>query len=236
MTKERLKRIIREMSIEYIVRISVFYIRKIYLFFSPVTIFFFKNRKRDYEPVEGEYSGYMNRRMSERGIELYLMKKIIQKWNETNCSIIEVGAVSPYGFPNSDFINDIIDPYDNHEKVTRKIDLFEFDFTGYNVISISTIEHVGLGDYGLNKDTTEKKYNAIEALKKILSECDKCLITFPIGYNKQLDKYVYENFKGTLCYKRGKFDNNWIKCSITDCRKTKYSRIRYADAICVIEK
>lgn len=231
MTKERFKRIMREMSLEYIINVSKWMLRETYFAISPAWIYWHRNGKRDYVPVENEYTGKMSHRMSERGLECRLLLDKVHHWKESgNENIIEVGAVSPYCFPG--LIKEILDVYDKNESVTKRIDLFDFDFTGYDVISISTIEHVGTGDYG-----NEVRNDATAALNKIMTECRHCLITFPIGYNKLLDKYVYHKLgKEVLCYKRGKHDNNFVRCTIEECIKTKYSRLRYADAIAVIEK
>lgn len=231
MTKERFKRIMREMSPDYIAEVVKWLLKKTYFAISPIWIYWHRNGKRDYSPIENEYTGEMSHRMSERGLECRLLLDKVNQWKrEGGENIIEVGAVSPYCFPG--LIDEILDVYDEHESVTKRIDLFDFDFTGYDVVSISTIEHVGTGDYN-----NEIREDAITALNKILRESRRCLITFPIGYNKGLDKYVFENLKGKItCYKRGKFDNNFVICMLSEGIKTKYSKLRYADAICVIEK
>lgn len=230
MTKERINRIMKEMSLDYIKRLSIFWLRKWNYAISAFYIRFYTNGKRDFLPLENEYCGDMSHRTSERIIECRLLLDKVTEWKKSgNANIIEVGAVSPYVFPN--LIEEILDCYDKHEKVTKRMDLFDFDFSGYDVISISTIEHVGTGDYN-NSIVKDATY----AIKKILDESRRCLITIPIGYNKLLDEYIYNNIKNIVCYKRGKFDNNFVVTPIEKCIHSKYSAIRYADAICVIEK
>lgn len=187
----------------------------------------------DYELVEADHNcGYATKRMTERGLELRLALDVCEQWKADGRKIIEVGAVTPYYF--SGMIKDVLDAYDKHEAVNLKMDLLDFDFSGYNVLSISTIEHVGLGDYQL-----EKHNNAMFALDKILSECEKCLIVWGMGYNKELDKYVIDKYKDSYleCYARGRFDNNWKKeVNVEKLKKCKYSDIGWADALAVIRK
>lgn len=186
-----------------------------------------------------EYNCGMNckLRLTERALEL----AVARDWgNQLNGDYIEIGAVTPYY--GSNFSNHlVIDPYDSHENVNIKKSLFEYDYFGKNVLSISTIEHVGTGDYGLDK--TE---SCIEALNKILEESSLCLISFPMGYNNILDKYVMEDnrFRGLttnvirVCvYGRNKYGNDW---EILDKPEKNYYKYSYgplwANCVCFIEK
>jgi hypothetical protein len=87
----------------------------------------------------------------------------------------------------------VIDPSDNHPQVTSHASLFEHDFIGKNVLSISTIEHVGKGEYGITENRT-----AVEALQKIVTESNYCLITVPLGWNNVLDEYLLKNESNEL--------------------------------------
>jgi hypothetical protein len=119
--------------------------------------------------------------------------------------------------------------------VNIKKSLFDIDLSMKNVISISTIEHIGTGDY--NMPINE---NCIEALDKILKESKNCLITIPIGFNKILDNYIASKsisaFAFIDIYYRSKKLNNWHHS--TDLNKIK--QISYgplwANGILVISK
>ena len=88
----------------------------------------------DFVLVESEYNcGFKNRRMTERGLELALAKEVIDSWKDEELSIIEVGAVTPYYFPG--MVKNILDAYDSHELVNYKMDLLDYDFTGWNVLA-----------------------------------------------------------------------------------------------------
>ena len=107
-------------------------------------------------------------------------------WLNAVDGVCEVGAVSPYYWP--DRVQNVIDPGDNHPSVTSRTSLFDHDFTGRNVLCVSTIEHVGTGEYGVTEVRT-----APEAIAKIVNEANKCLITVPFGWNRVLDQYLLSN-------------------------------------------
>ena len=143
--------------------------------------------------------------------------------------------MTPYYFPGA--IPDILDFSDSHALVNHRKDMFDFDYTGYNVLSVSTIEHVGRDDYDY-RGAPKAGGTAVDALEKILGECVHCMVSWPIGYNRLLDGYVLNNeIEGLVCYKRGKFDNDWRVCANKkEAFETEYSHLRWADAIAVIER
>lgn len=161
---------------------------------------FILNGKR-YALFEHPYNcGYKHARMTERSVELSLAREYIDSCNGT---IVEIGAVTPYYFFNNK-IAEIIDPTDIHKRVTRK-SIFDCDLNGKNVLSISTVEHIGTSDYGMHE--TE---NTVDAIEKILREADTCLITAPSGYNKLLDEWVKENQKSEIVkLMQRSMNNHW---------------------------
>ncbi len=125
--------------------------------------------------------GHPGTKRTERTVELALA----DYWLRDVTDVYEVGAVTPYYW--SDRVKEIIDPADGHPRVTSRTSLFDHDFTGKNVLSISTVEHVGTGDYGI----AERK-NPVDAITKIIIESTNCLITAPLGWNKTLDQYLMD--------------------------------------------
>jgi hypothetical protein len=93
--------------------------------------------------------------------------------------LVEVGAVTPYYIEST---HTCIDPTD--KKSNTKAFAQDYDFKSQNVLCISTVEHIGKGEYGLPR----QKGLAFEVLNKIFEESKSCLISWPIGYNKALDK------------------------------------------------
>ena len=60
--------------------------------------------------------------------------------------VVETGAVTPDDWPGR--ITTVVDPYDPHPLVTHRTSLFGTDLSGLDVLAISTLEHIGVGDYG----------------------------------------------------------------------------------------
>jgi len=186
---------------------------------------------------EHEYNCYYkNVRMTERAVELALTKE----WLKDKTEVIEVGAVTSYYWPN--LIKDIVDPADNHPLVNYKCSLFDKDFTDRNVLSISTIEHVGTFEHDL-----QLVEDCVEALIKLIKESKNCLITFPVGYNKKLDEYIksgqYKDMElknneklEVTVFDRGIIDNIFKQVPFEKWPKLKYSRYTGARAVAIIDK
>ena len=104
--------------------------------------------------------------------------------NKYKPCVIEVGAVLPW-YPEVQTIDHrVYDPLD--EKGTHHEFAENLDYNGKNVLSISTIEHIGNGDYGISVHENL----AIWVLDKIISESNIFLITFPRHHNALLTNYV----------------------------------------------
>jgi len=150
---------------------------------------------------------------TERTVELSLA----DYWLNHVSDVYEVGAVTPYYWPNR--VKAVIDPADSHGAVTSRTSLFENDFTGKNVLSISTVEHVGTGQYGISESK-----NSIDAIIKLLNESNQCLITAPLGWNTILDKYLldgeYEQTGYTFRFMIRQSDDTWVPAE----RKNAYIR------------
>lgn len=170
-------------------------------------------------------------RTTERTIELALIDDFLTRHGD---DAIELGAVSPYYFPGR--IKEVVDPADKHELVSARVSLFNYEFKGRNIVSVSTIEHIGKDDYGgvsAHEDCTK-------ALNLILGKSKSCLITFPVGYNQDLDEYVITTQFGPQVHVTGYFRsmlyNDWQeKHDIVHLRKYPYGP-KWANAVIVIEK
>lgn len=152
--------------------------------------------------------GFLDERMSERAIEI----AIAQKWLENHSdNIIEIGAVTPYYFPN--LIQDIVDPADEHYLVSCHKSVFDVDLSGKNVLCISTVEHIGTGEYGVVEERT-----AYMAIEKILQESKHCLITTPLGENPLVDQYLVDHYQNDMVnvFERNGFGNQWKAIDKTD--------------------
>ena len=173
--------------------------------------------------------GFPGRRKTERTVELALAKywlgKVADPW--------EVGAVTPYYWPRR--IGEIIDPADKHELITQRKSLFDVDFTGRDILSISTIEHIGEQSYGLNEAA-----NPIQALEKLLLESNLMLLTFPIGWNQILDEFVLGGKADALCTVRFLVrnpDETWSSASKEVARRPYGGHgVNWANSVAVLEK
>jgi hypothetical protein len=100
--------------------------------------------------------------------------------------VCEIGAVTPYYWPHR--VHRVVDPTDPHTLVSDRRSVLDVSLAGANVLSISTIEHIGREEYGLSADGSLLK----KSLAKLFSEGQVFLVTFPTGYNLTLDALVLE--------------------------------------------
>lgn len=125
----------------------------------------------------------LTKRRTERTVELPIADRWLSSVDPAD--VVEIGAVTPYYWPGR--IARVVDPSD--PKATERTSLFDVDLTGCDVLSISTIEHVGERAYGLAEDRTP-----LEALQKIVAESRRFLVTFPCGWHtdgaKELEAFV----------------------------------------------
>jgi len=136
---------------------------------------------------------------NERCVEVSLGIRWIEALKESS-NVIEVGAVLPY---YQEVKYRVVDLYD--KKATDNIDVMKVDLTGLDVLSISTIEHIGMADYqedwkGVTDRVIIDSEASIEALRKILDESNSCLVSVPIGYNVALDSWLQENLDSLNCF------------------------------------
>jgi hypothetical protein len=168
---------------------------------------------------------------TERTVELALADTWLSS-KEPN-SVIEVGAVTPYYWPER--ISSIADPVDSHPCVTDRSPLESLSISCLNVLCISTLEHIGTGDYGLMPNSRLLS----ECLLKLATESASALITIPAGYNQALDQIIFGDqlppaFKvGFLV--RDVANHTWQQVNDPKCARLPYGE-NGASAVVVIEK
>jgi len=148
----------------------------------------FSFRQRQYECFCHRYNcGYPPLRMTERSLELALADVWLERLDADH--VIETGAVTPYYWPRR--VSAVVDPFDSHPQVTHHESLFACDFSGRDVLAISTLEHISVGDYGPAKpDETP-----VHALEKICRESRRFLITVPYGFNAAVDDTLFADYR-----------------------------------------
>ena len=172
----------------------------------------FHYRDRQLDLFEHDYNcGTKTSLMTERALELSIADFWLKQHEQED--VVEVGAVTPYYWEHR--IRTIIDPGDEHPAVTHRTSMFDFDFTDKVVLSISTIEHIGTGEYNLASLQAE---DCVAALNRLVGQARHCLITFPTGCNATLDAYAmsqpFKTLKASLplyvtVYKRHPFGNRF---------------------------
>jgi SAM-dependent methyltransferase len=160
---------------------------------------------------------------NERSVEVVLLHNILNGIN--GITMLEVGNVSKHYFKSSHIV---VDKYEKGEGVINQDFLdyeapHKFDF----VFSVSTFEHVG-------EDTKQPELSleAIKKAKSLLKVGGQLFFTFPIGWNKTLDKQIkscgVEDFY--------LFDNGlgWVECSRKKALSLPYDFVNHtARAVCV---
>ena len=180
-------------------------------------------------PTEGCRSG-------ERAIEVPLAIDFISNYVKDE-PIIELGCVLPYYIikANNHVAYDLMDRHP--QNISRDIrDMTDAELTA-NIISISTIEHIDMHEYGIE---SVGAVSAVDVLKRIVANAQKYFITFPLGHNKQLDEYVLNSVDMNEIYvTRSENDrNDWNvvgKNNLTPDMK-RYGTYLNANTICVLMK
>lgn len=127
------------------------------------------------------YHPYNNPTHSERNVELPLAFWFLEKFKNDAANVIEIGEVTSFYRKPEHTIYDIA----GEQPATILRDAAEIDYAGKNVLSISTIEHIGTTDYGQTPDL----HRLPLVLNKMMAS-KNYLITFAFGYNPQLDELV----------------------------------------------
>lgn len=117
--------------------------------------------------------------------------------------VLEVGAVMPYYGRDT---HETIDLADDHPK-SRKANAIGYDYTGRNVLSISTLEHMHRTEYANGSDL-----DGVTCLKQIVSAANRYLITFPTQYNVGLREYLSTHPEvPRLILRRTNWKNEYVK-------------------------
>ena len=149
--------------------------------------------------------------MTERPLELAIADRWLEQVDGEG--VIETGAVTPYYWPRR--VSTVVDPYDPHPLVTHSVSLFSVDLSGCDVLAISTLEHIGVGDYGPGAANE----TAVDAFEKICRESKRFLVTVPYGYNATVDATLFARFRfprdvSATYMVRSERGNDWREASV----------------------
>ena len=187
----------------------------------------FKVKNLEFEYCKQEYN---NAYRNERTVEVPLGIHALQLLRQDSLPIYELGAVLPYyiGEAAHHTIVDYYDPW----RTCIKQDVSTLDFSGKNVLSISTIEHIGTPDYG-NKNLNDKL--AFEVMNKIYQQSIKYFVTFPLGLHMQLQTSILQSDIPRFVMKRLNAQNEWLLLDNSNDFSFQYDRpFNNANAICVL--
>lgn len=178
--------------------------------------------------LDGRAVPYWNHRynhtwLNERAVEVALGREQLRLAGDG--AVLEVGHVLGHYEPARHLV---VDKYERAPGVLN-VDVADlrteqsFDL----VISISTLEHVGLDEAVL--DAT-KPGRAIEMLKGLLAPGGRLWVTVPVGYNPDLDALLRDGslgFTSLSALRRDERRNAWRQVPIDQVWDAAYDRLLY---------
>lgn len=165
--------------------------------------------------LELEYevsTGHNNPSCNERTVEVALGRWFLnQPCTSPNCAL-EVGCVMPHYMSSKHQVIDLFEDPDMAEKADART----YDYRGRDVLSISTLEHIG-AVANTDHPAQGTQHQAWQLLNKIRGEAGKYLITIPMGTHACLDIVIRELMKMGKQYvvmvRVGGDDNVWQEYS-----------------------
>ncbi len=203
----RLEDVTREKGIGHVLSFGTHWIT------SPLFVEYFKRRRKGWGfQLAGERYDYFCHRYNttwrnERAVEVPIAERAVAKARGKR--ILEVGNVLSHYL---DFEHDVLDKYERAGGVINE-DVVDFKPSQpYDlIVSISTLEHVGWDETPRDADKVPR---ALAAMTSWLAPGGEILVTFPTGYNADLDSHLERGnitFTERLCMKRVSRDNRWAE-------------------------
>lgn len=160
-------------------------------------------------------AAYNNTSLNEREIEIPIIIDYIRKFPAQN--ILEIGNVLSHYFSNVS--HDIIDKDEKVDKVINEdIVTYKTDKLYDLIISISTMEHVGMEGDGIFKLTEGWVQKGFENVKTLLAPNGKFVFTIPLYFHLELDHLL----------KTGKLKFDEYYCMERDMESNKWSQIEFS--------
>ena len=175
-------------------------------------------------------------RSGERSIEVPLAIDFVSHYAKDE-PILELGCVLPYYIlkRRNHAVYDLMDRHP--QNVARDIRDMADSELKTNIISISTIEHIDMAEYGIESCGN---VSAVDVLKRITENAKRYFITFPLGHNRVLDGYVADSTDLNEVYvtRTKKNPEDWEiveKTGLTD-EMRQYGTYLNANTVCVLMK
>jgi hypothetical protein len=159
--------------------------------------------------------------LTERAVELALATEVL----DSRLRTVEVGNVLSHYVPVT---HDVVDKYERAPGVRNEdvVDLV-LDEPAELIVSISTLEHVGLDEPDVDPD---KARRGIERLIAQLAPGGRLWVTIPVGYNLALDRQLREGqlpFTRLTALKRVSARNDWQQVAVDEVWDSGYDRLLY---------
>jgi SAM-dependent methyltransferase len=161
--------------------------------------------------------------LNERAIEVALAREVLR--GSEQLAVLEIGNVMAHYQPVGHLV---VDKYEQARGVLN-VDVTELEVHGAFdlVISISTLEHVGLDEDVFDP---AKPGRAIKMLKELLNPGGRLWLTVPVGYNHALDESLRAGafgFTDMKALRRAEARNVWRQVAVDDVWDAAYDRLLY---------
>ena len=145
-------------------------------------------------PLNYFYHRYNKTWKNERSIEIPVALYELEKYKGKR--ILEVGNVLQH-YVKVD--HEVLDKYEPGDNIIHE-DILNCNHSNYDfIISISTIEHIGIDDKPINP---ARSIVALKKIQSMLKDGGKIFISFPVGYNSALTALSEsERYKDRMIYK-----------------------------------
>jgi len=166
--------------------------------------------------IQYENSFYNTSFFNERTVEIPLVKEIISSYKRKN--FLEIGNVlQHYNYPETRVI---VDKYEVSQNVINEdIETFSTPTKFDLIVSISTLEHVGLDEGEEVTDKDKLQRCLLNISNNLLAKDGVLVVTLPVNYNENVDKFILENtlFQEKFFIKKDNLLlNTWKKVSYED--------------------
>jgi hypothetical protein len=212
--------LIQNRGVLFVIRllISTIFGYYFYRIFKSSRTFSFRKRKYAYF-----YHHYNVTWMSERAVEIPIVKSVVEKYKGKR--ILEIGNTLNHYFKLN---HDIVDKHEEDKNVINQdVVAFQPEKKYDLIVSISTLEHIGWDEHlCYHTKEPQKTKRALDKLQRCLAPGGEMLITYPVGYNQDLDRLTdSREIKWTklLCMRRVSRDNTWVQTKWPDVRTTQYN-------------
>ncbi|HEY2201896.1 MAG TPA: hypothetical protein VGH56_08405, partial [Solirubrobacteraceae bacterium] len=171
---------------------------------------------------------------NERAVEIPIVWDALQSHGHSR-GVLEVGNVLGHYFPID---HPVLDRDERHRTVTWNQDVLAFEppFAPELVLSISTLEHVGMDQ--TPRDPTQFR-QALDAVLSWLAPGGRLLFTVPLGYNRGVGEYLdapHAARSSVRCLRRITPENLWAQAAYDQVRTYRYNRpFTCANAIAIVE-